>query len=425
MPPVKIIKEIVGRLMAAFHECTPYDPNASILSTMMFYSSSSNQFGLDDSWRSAFKKLAAKCGAWLDQYPLQGFGKLLETVVADAREAAGTDAETNDFFRKTVEVFFKKLARSDEWEVIKAVFGIDVGQTPFSLGPCRFLIMDDAEMLRWEQRRACACHDPPAGTRPFFGDLGFGRNLLGNWVGCLRVRAIDGNHATAKATYRLEEVLNVLRHGFFSFGIPQQCVRAGLGHPAYWNHQSMCVRVYPPGGFQDSAGEGAKGLNLQTCTVFSGAWAPLQSLVTKEATARTGLEATVLTALEWVGNAAAASLASVRLVSLVTALEVLVIVASETMGKRRKLAKRVAQIVPTVQPNALRVEQTADRLYQVRSECLHEGATQVEDDDIKTAYGFVDAIITSFLTKDPFCKCENLNKVLNTLREPEEFAYAI
>ena len=424
MPPAKIIKKIVGRLMAAFHECTPYDPNASVLSAMMFHGTSSNQFELPDSWRFAFKEMAAKCSVWLDQYPLQKFEQFLETIVADAKEAAGTDADTSIFISGTVEGFFKELAGSHEWEVLKAVFGIDARQAPFSLGPCRFFIMDGAEVRRWGQRRARACYDPPADTRPFSGNLGLGGSLLGNWVSCLRVRAIDGSHATAKATYRLEEVLNVLRHGFFSFGISQQCVRAGLGHPAYWNHQSMCVRVFPPGGFQDSAGEGANGLNLQYCA-FSGAWVPLQTLITKEASARTGLEVTVLTALEWVGNAAAATLGAVRLVSLVTALEVLVIVEGETMGKRVKLAKRVSQIVPMVQPNALRVKETADWLYHVRSECLHEGASQVDDDDIKAAYGFVDAIITAFLTKEPFCKCQNLEKVLDILREPEEFTYTI
>lgn len=98
----------------------------------------------------------------------------------------------------------------------------------------------------------------------------------------------------------------------------------------------------------------------------------------------------------------------------------------EGRGKRSKVSRRVARIVPSVLPDDERLEHTADRLYHVRSKCLHEGATQVEDEDIKTAYRFVGAIITAFLTKNPFCTCENLSKVLDNIREPEsEFVYSI
>ena len=51
-----------------------------------------------------------------------------------------------------------------------------------------------------------------------------------------------------------------------------------------------------------------------------------------------------MTALEWVGQAAAAPLAPARIVSLATALEVLVLGEHESLGKRWKLSRRVARI---------------------------------------------------------------------------------
>lgn len=426
MPPNRIIRTVVGHLMAAYHECHSFDPATAPHTTVMFYSSNHHQFGLDGSWRAKFKELAAKCNVWLDQYPLQEFERFLQTVVADAKEASVSDAATSVGFGNKLEGFFKSIGDSPEWEVVHAVFGLAAAQPPFSVGPCRFFIMDEGGIHRWGQRRQRGCYDPPLETAPFHDRLGLARQLLGNWVGCLRVRAIDTNHATAMAKYRLEEVLNVLRHSAFLLALPEQCVRAGVGHPNYWNNQAMCVRVHPPGGFQDSAGKGANGLTIETCSLLSRAWPALQTLVAKETTARTTLEANVMTALEWVGQSAAAVLEPVRLVSLMTALEVLVLLEGEALGKRSKLSRRVARIVQSVQSDTEGVEEMADRLYQVRSECLHAGRTQVEDDDIRTAYGFVDAVITAFLTKNPFCNCESLAKVLDHIRDTEdELVYSI
>jgi hypothetical protein len=89
MLPKKIIKKIVGRLMAASRECQPFD---SAVSTAMFYSNKHNQYGLDSSWEAEFKELAAACSRWLDQYPLQHFERFLQTAVADATET-GTPAD--------------------------------------------------------------------------------------------------------------------------------------------------------------------------------------------------------------------------------------------------------------------------------------------------------------------------------------------
>src|SRR5437879_7170623 len=107
MPPEKIIKHVVGRLMAAYHECHLFESIKADLSTVMFYSSKHNQFGLDGCWRATFKELAARCNRWLDLYPFHEFQQFLQTAVADAKETAACGAETSAFFRKALEGFFK------------------------------------------------------------------------------------------------------------------------------------------------------------------------------------------------------------------------------------------------------------------------------------------------------------------------------
>ncbi len=89
----------------------------------------------------------------------------------------------------------------------------------------------------------------------------------------------------------------------------------------------------------------------------------------------------------------------------------------ESLGKKAKLSQRVGRFVSDVHPKRTGVAATAEKLYRLRSECLHEGVTQVEEDDIETAYHFVAAIFQAYLTKEPYCKCPNLAAVL-ALAEP-------
>ena len=69
--------------------------------------------------------------------------------------------------------------------------------------------------------------------------------------------------------------------------------------------------------------------------------------------------------------------------------------------------------------------QNVDRLYRVRSKCLHEGITQVERDDVEFPHSLVDAVITRYLTSDPFRTCSSLEAVLNILEPPPGETYEI
>ena len=129
----------------------------------------------------------------------------------------------------------------------------------------------------------------------------------------------------------------------FRFVSPCNCPRTGLGRPNFLSDSSLAMRIDPIGGFARTVGSGGV-TSLETCQL-SPAWAALTALVGKEDSDRTDLEKKVAVALEWVGQAAAAPLTPVRLVSLVTALEVLVIDRHESLGKRSKLSHRFGRIV--------------------------------------------------------------------------------
>jgi hypothetical protein len=420
----KVLDQAVGSLMAAYKDCHPYDPDATPLSASIFTSTRHSRFWLGTAGRKALKHAVGKCDPRLDQYPIQAFEAHLRQVVADVTESTTTPTEASAELRSRLVAFFQQLDSPDELEVVTAVFGLSAGQEPFSLGPCRFYIMDEAEYHRWGQRERSGRYDPPAETPVLNRQVDLDRQVIGNWVSAVRVHAVDSTHAQAKARYRLEEVLNVLRFAIFPFGLVQHCPRAGLGRASFWNDHALCMRVHPPGAFTRSLGQGADGLLVETCR-YSPAWADLERVVAKEASARTELEWIVMTAIEWAGQAAAAPLAPVRLVSLATALEVLVMGEHESLGKRSKLSKRAGKIVSDMRPGVPDLNQAADDLYRLRSECLHQGRTQIEDSDVTMAYTFVSDIIAAFLAKEPYCKCQTLTEVLGLLEPVCELTYEI
>jgi hypothetical protein len=215
-----------------------------------------------------------------------------------------------------------------------------------------------------------------------------------------------------------------MRHGAFIFDRGHIGPRIGLGHPSFWENSNICMPLGLKGSFQMSSAGGGEGLLLQSCKHVM-AWPALELLLAKEPAQRSGLETGVMNAVEWVGLAALAPVAAVRLVSLVTALEILLIGKHESRGKRSKLSKRAARVIATIAPSAQNPLEMGDRLYQLRSECLHDGWTHVDKSDVQAAFFFVDAIITAYLTKEPFCKCQETEQLLVLVEPKSGLSYEI
>jgi len=417
MPPKKVLNYAFGRLMAAYKECCPYDP-AGELSVTMFTSTNGTQYGSTVAFRAAVKDVAVKCNRWLDQYPAREFEQKLASIIGDVKDSGVSPTAASQKLLDFLTSFFEKLDQPGLWELVIGVTGIADGQRPFSVGPCDFQIMDSSRLHLWRQRMHSGRYDAPPGTPAFLDRVGMDRQLLGQWVASVRVHAADSAHAQAKARFRLEETLNVLRHeGFYSMRA-HRCVRVGVGRLDHWDDSSFCIRI--DGNWDvHMAGTGCwSGFTVHEAGLTQ-AWPAIRTLVEKELCARSELERRVMTALEWVGQSALAPLGPVRLVSLMTALEILVLCEHEALGKRSKLSSRVGRLVASVPRRAADAAVQADRLYIIRNRCLHDGMTQVDDADIELAHHLVDVVITALLTKEPYCASASLANVL-ALIEPSQ-----
>ena len=229
MLPQKHLDQTTGLLMTAWKDCRPYDPDKPQITDRVFTGTNYFRVALGRPGQQALKQAVEKCSRSLDQYRLRAFEGHLQRFVADAREANKTPSETSLQFRTNVGDFFKQFDTQEEWEVVTAVTGLSNDQPAFTLGPCRFFVMDAAEFFRWGQRARCGWYDPPFGTQPLQTDH-LDELILGNWAAAVRVPAVDDQHANSKSRFRLEEVLNVLRYGTFQFGRPHNSPRTGLGN---------------------------------------------------------------------------------------------------------------------------------------------------------------------------------------------------
>ncbi|MFO0806733.1 MAG: hypothetical protein U0791_26810 [Gemmataceae bacterium] len=424
MIPQRKLEKSVGCLMAALGHCRVYDPATSVAGDSPFMSTGDLRVVLPAVGVRAVKAIIALCVPYLDSYPVDSFDSFLRrNCIADAYELNASPADASHFMRGRLEEFFKRLDDAGVWEAVLAVTGFNDGQPGFTIGPCRFFKMTAAEFHLWQQREWTGQYNPPPDTPVARGPQQHDRQIINNWVAATRVKAMDGAHASSKARIRLEEVLNVIRCGTLQFGKTHHCPRVGTGQSNFWDGASICMQIEGSRGFTRS-NNGAEPTTIHTCEATQ-AWPNVVTLVAKEQSARTPLESAVISALEWVGQAAAAALPSVQLVLLATALEVLVMGKSEFIGKKSKFSKRIGRIILSLYPSDVNCEKDAHDVYRLRSECLHEGATRVERADVMRAFHFVTTVIKAYLTTEPYRSCNSIQDVLDLLEPPSGLTYEI
>jgi hypothetical protein len=381
----------------------------------MFTSSSHSQYGSTATMREAISNAAKRCVPILDSYPLDQYESNLLRIVADVKEKGIEGAAASAEYRKRMRVFFYLFEKPEEWEVVTGVYGISTDHECFVIRPCTFYFMRDEEWQKWLQRAYCGRYDPLPNTPMLVDQTGMSISLHNNWVAATRVSAVDKTHALAKARLRLEEVLNAIRHSSFQFGNSQKCPRIGLGSPSFWNNSSICIGISKIGEFIRTSAGGGEGFSIGMCK-YSPSWNFVVAIVAKDPRQRSSIETAIMTAIEWVGQAAAAPLESIKLVSLMTALEVLVLGMHHGMGKRTKLAARIRTIFSATKDWPFEsIDTVINQLYRIRSMCLHAGVNDVPRDSVQQAYYTIDKIIVAFLTVVEYTQYKNHEVLLDAL----------
>lgn len=413
MTPEKAAKQAANLLMFAFKDAILDSPSLAVGSAAhsVRLGPSGQRFVLRAEGLEALSKAARQLVPLLDTYPLEKVIDHLAAYVVEEKDVDTPLPQVHDRLRGRILQFLQGLASQGEWEVVYAVRCVDLSGGPFTIGPCSFYTMDDHQFRLWGQRFAAGLYAPPDDAPLLSTWFQHESALLDQVVASAKVRATDHEHARAKGRKRIEEILNVLRYGQIVIDFPSRYVpEIGLWAQQWQHDHSIVIRLDKPGFSTNQSLGGAIGIQLSICRHAPG-WNGLARLVSLELSARSELQLRMTTALEWIGQAAAAPSSPIRLVALVTALEALLIERSESLGKKFKLANRVSKLVGQTQAEQQTLAKEVEELYETRSECVHAGLVDVEKDELRKAVQVIAKTVDA-LHHVPYSTIASLNDLL-------------
>lgn len=416
MSPEKAAKKSANLLMLAFKDTSPDDPSVQVGLIAHGYQPgpSGQRYLLRSEAFAATTKAARNLAQLIDLYPLEKCISLLRTFVVEEKDRGTPLPQVHENLRVKILQFLQSFASQGEWEVVLAVRGIDLTEGPFSVGPCSFSLMDDAQFHLWGRRFATGKYVPPESGPVFQEWFQHESALRGQVVAAARVRATDQDHASAKGRKRIEEVINLLRYGQLVVGFPERPFpEVGLWAKQWQHDHGIVIRLDKPN-FGTNQMLGGPAGNQYSMSKRAPGWDGLEQLVRLDLSARNDLQLRLTTALEWVGQAALAPSAPIRLVALVTALEALLIEESESLGKKTKLANRVAKLVAPTSAAQQAVAKEVEEMYEARSECVHAGLVDVEKDELKKVARLIAKTVDG-LYQPPFSTMLSLGEVLQKI----------
>jgi hypothetical protein len=416
MSPEKAATQAANWLMFAFKSIVP--DNYSVAAGSFRAGPSGQSFMLKPESLAAISSAARKLAPFLDYFPLEQCFERLASYVVEEKDAGTPLPQVHDRLRKKILLFVQGFASQGEWEVVYAVRAVDCSEGPFTVGPCRVYQMDEQQFRLWGRRRATGRYDPPGNaplSESWFRQEGA---LQGQIVAAARIQAIDHEHARAKGRRRIEEVLNVLRYAQLAIGFPEKPFpEVGLSVPQWWEDHSIVIQLDKPNFGTNKTSVGPVGSPLSISREAPG-WNGLEHLLTLDVSARSELQLRLTTALEWIGQAALAPSAPIRLVALVTALEALLIEESESLGKKTKLANRVSRLIGQSEGEQQPIAKEVEEVYETRSECVHAGMVDVEKGALLRTVRLVARVVEAILTRPPYCAANSLEDMLTYIDQP-------
>src|SRR5580704_1572504 len=413
----KIAKLAANRLMVAFKEITTEQmPANRVLEPHGYQRASSGRHWRFDAASLRAVNAAAKVLVHsTDAYPLQRSIDHLQSIIVEETEGGTLIGDVHPRLQSAIRRFLARFETPDEWEVLEAVRGIDPNNGPFSIGVCKFYLMDDEQFRLWLQRYISGNYEPPPETPIHPHCLEEQAAMKGQFVAAARVRAVDAEHARTKARARIEEVLNLLRYGQLVVGYPPE----PFPEIGWWLPQRQsdhCFTIQLNGSSTSSIRSvGGPIGNSYGVSRRAPAWPEIENILATEASVRDELQRQIVSALEWVGQAALAPTGAIRLVTLMTALEALLLERGEALGKKSKLADRVSRLIAKSEEHILDVMRRVKQLYGTRSECVRGEPLDIEAHDLRDLSGMIAKVLHSILTEEPWKVAARLTEILKQI----------
>jgi hypothetical protein len=365
-------------------------------------------------------ELAKYMSESMGNYPVKEVSEEIENWIVEAfgKSLSGADLRSN--FELKIGRFKESKVLTRRFHVGFCVKGINARCCSEPIGEARFVYTDEVNFVHLS-RVSQAGHprvmsDSPPDNFWLKSNQGFlNQNIL-----LVVVEASDVNHAVHRGRQKANEILNLFRYGFM---VTSQDGRRAprFGSIAQSIHDFETENVIC---FSDESNlplfetrtSVHDDTNWTICS-SSPAWESLCRIVGKSEESLTDIQDRILHSLGWVGEAALSESLKIRLVALVTAIECLVFLPSETTGKKMKMTDRLVKMSKfqdLVEPvDNLGVEQT----YVLRSKCVHGGIVELNFQDVNQAFGYLIMIYKALLENEELRKMDELSDVLDYLQQ--------
>jgi hypothetical protein len=355
--------------------------------------------------------LIAQC----DGFPIERLAKDFADVVIAVRDQTESPQAAHGAFRDYIAGTIAGFRTQTCWQALFAVSGLDHDMLPRTVGTVEFRIMDDHTFTETGKRLSTGSNNPQ-GEVTMCPDWELDKlGLRNRVVAFVDVEARDQHHARAKSHRTIQQAINAMRFAQIAgpFGHrPYPLI--GVSEEPDRDERSLVFQFGRPAvGMQRAL----KGLGvvfaplLEKSTLLDA----LSKMLAVHGAARTEMHMRMVAVLTWVGIAVEVESRPVQLISLVTALETLLIQKHESKGKAARLAYRIASLCGSTDAERDEMHEEWIQTSRLRNQCVHTGLEDCDEVHVKKAAKLAGRVVEILLTHERYRHCETLKEVVDAL----------
>jgi len=413
MAKTKSIKTATGLLTDAFRKVVPGGRTNEVGCNQL--GPSGAKYFLPPECLQSISRASDALIAQCDGFPVERLAKEFVEVVIAVRDRTESPQAAHSAFRECMARTIAGFRTQTRWRALTAVSGLGPDMLPRTVGTVEFRIMDDHTYTETGKRISTGSATPQGDVAMWPEWEQDKLELRNRVVAFVDVEARDPHHARAKSHSTVQHAINAMRFAQIAGPFGHRPYPAiGVSEEPDRDERSLVFQFGRPAvGMQRAL----KGLGvvfaplLEKSTLLDA----LSKMLAVHAAARTEMHMRMVAVLTWVGIAVEVESRPVQLISLVTALETLLIQRHESKGKTARLAFRIASLCGSTDAERDEIHEEWIQTSRLRNQCVHTGLEDCDEVRVKKAAKLAGRVVETLLTHERYRDCETLKEVVDAL----------
>lgn len=413
MAKPKPIKTAAGLLMDAFRKVVPGGRPNEVGCNQL--GPSGAKYFLPPECLHSISRASDVLIAQCDGFPVEQLAKEFADVVIAVRDRTESAQAAHSAFRAYIAQTLANFRLQTSWRAVAAVSGLDRDMLPLTIGNVVFRLLDDHTFAETGRQLSAASAAPPEDVTVWAEWEQDKLELRNRIVAIVDVEARDQHHARAKSLRTIQHAINAIRFAQFAGPFGHRPYPAiGVSEEPDRDERSLVFQFGRPAVGMQRALKGLGvvfGRTLQKSPLLDA----LSKMLAVRAAARTEMQKRMVAVLTWVGIAVEVESRPVQLISLVTALETLLIQKHESKGKAARLAYRISRVCGTTDAEHDDIREGWMQTSSLRNQCVHAGLEDCDEVHVKKTAQLAGRVVETLLTHERYRDCETLKDVVDVL----------